>query len=776
MIEFSSKAGNLLAVHEKLTCAKTLPVFAFFARDFLRDDSVIGRIQKYFSDEKLVVRSSARAEDAWTASNAGAFLSVLDVERENSAALKDAVKRVIERYTPQKNDDEVFIQPMLRDVRMAGVAFSADVSSLAPYFIIQYDDSGGTEGVTSGGAARGKTYITLRHYEYESNDSTMRAVIRAVKELELFFTYKFLDVEFAITNDNELYILQVRPIITENKKQTRPDLTEALYKVYRKTQKLQQKHPNLLGNTTMFAVMTDWNPAEMIGIKPKPLALSLYKELITDSIWAYQRDSYGYRSLRSHPLLISFLGVPFIDVRVDFNSFIPKNLDEKIAQKLLDFYLDKLRAKPSCHDKVEFEIVYSCYTLDIEQRLRELENAGFSRMETAEIQKALVELTEKIIGREEQNGLFAADVQKIECLPKMFMEATSASLASIDKIYWLIEYCKRYGTLPFAGIARAAFIAVQFLKSFVKCGIINNAEYNAFFNTINTLPRQLAQDLVCTDRAVFLEKYGHLRPGAYDITSLRYDEAFDMYFGRTNGALSRKEGFVFSEGHLDAIDRQLCIAGIHIDAARLLRFIERAIEMREYAKFMFCKLLSEALREITHFANRFDISREDAAFFDIQTFREMYSSLSPHDAGTILHDDIAENKKMYEYTKTVRLPDIILEPDDIYAFYLNDEEPNYITLSAITARTACEDEITGGDIAGKIVFIKSADPGYDFLFTKNIGGLVTQFGGANSHMAIRCAELSLPAVIGAGEKNFTLWSAARLLEIKCDEHQVRVLA
>ena len=37
---------------------------------------------------------------------------------------------------------------------------------------------------------------------------------------------------------------------------------------------------------TILGVMPDWNPAEMIGIG-QPLALSLYRELITDSIWAY---------------------------------------------------------------------------------------------------------------------------------------------------------------------------------------------------------------------------------------------------------------------------------------------------------------------------------------------------------------------------------------------------------------------------------------------------------------------------------------------------------
>ena len=37
--------------------------------------------------------------------------------------------------------------------------------------------------------------------------------------------------------------------------------------------------------------MPDWNPAEMIGIKPKALALSLYQELITDFIWAKKRKN-----------------------------------------------------------------------------------------------------------------------------------------------------------------------------------------------------------------------------------------------------------------------------------------------------------------------------------------------------------------------------------------------------------------------------------------------------------------------------------------------------
>ena len=57
-------------------------------------------------------------------------------------------------------------------------------------------------------------------------------------------------------------------------------------------------------------------------------------------------------------------------------------------------------------------------------------------------------------------------------------------------------------------------------------------------------------------------------------------------------------------------------------------------------------------------------------------------------------------------------------------------------------------------LRGKIVAIRAADPGYDWIFQCGIAGLVTAWGGANSHMAVRCVELDLPAAIGCGEAVF----------------------
>ena len=39
-------------------------------------------------------------------------------------------------------------------------------------------------------------------------------------------------------------------------------------------------------------------------------------------------------------------------------------------------------------------------------------------------------------------------------------------------------------------------------------------------------------------------------------------------------------------------------------------------------------------------------------------------------------------------------------------------------------------------------------------FREVLEGLITAYGGSNSHMAIRCVELSIPAAIGCGERMF----------------------
>jgi len=43
-------------------------------------------------------------------------------------------------------------------------------------------------------------------------------------------------------------------------------------------------------------------------------------------------------------------------------------------------------------------------------------------------------------------------------------------------------------------------------------------------------------------------------------------------------------------------------------------------------------------------------------------------------------------------------------------------------------------------------------------------------------MAIRCAEMGIPAVIGCGESSFSKYSKAKVVELDASNKQVRILS
>ena len=71
--------------------------------------------------------------------------------------------------------------------------------------------------------------------------------------------------------------------------------------------------------------------------------------------------------------------------------------------------------------------------------------------------------------------------------------------------------------------------------------------------------------------------------------------------------------------------------------------------------------------------------------------------------------------------------------------------------------------------------MERADPGCDWIFTKDISGLITCYGGANSHMAIRSAELGIPAAIGVGEILFEKLTRAKSIILDCAGKRVDIL-
>lgn len=773
---FGTKAETLARLSATIQNARVLPQICFSVAEWRGDaDGVLAKIlAASWGSGPLIARSSAKGEDSRTASQAGKYVSIPNVL--GAQALTNAIERVIASYSSDSrpDGDQVFVQPFLENVSLSGVAFSRDPNGGGPYIIINYDDtSGRTDLVTSGSGADLKTFVCVKSRSENIPPQLVRIPL-LIGELAALLECDALDIEFAVDRDGTLYLLQVRPLVTGAASPLGDAAIDgAIAEIACKVELLSRSHPYLHGTRAVFGVMPDWNPAEMIGLRPRPLALSLYQELVTDAIWAYQRNNYGYKNLRSFPLLASFHGLPYIDARVSFNSFIPRDIDGNLAERLVNYYLDRLRSEPNLHDKVEFEIVFSCYTLDLPERIRTLEAHGFSDGDIEALVEALRLLTNRIMNG--PTALWRQDRDKIDVLAARLPGLLKAPIDKISRIYWLIEDCKRYGTLPFAGLARAGFIAVQILRSLAAKGILDEAEYAAFMSSLDTVGSRIGRDFAQLSREEFLERYGHLRPGTYDILSPRYDEAPDLYFdwsarGKVETPSAR---FTLSVEQWRNLDRLLKEHSIETDVLGLVEFIKAGIEGREYAKFVFTKSLSEALSLIKQLGEEYGLTPEDCAFLDFGAIRKLHKESGP--VGARLSDSVAEGRCRYELTRSLVLPPLITSPADVFAFHVPPTQANFVTQKSVTAPVSTLNDAPE-KFAGSVLLIPSADPGFDWIFSRGISGLVTMFGGVNSHMAIRAGELGLPAVIGSGEQQFRRWQSARLLCIDCANRQVQAVA
>ena len=770
---FSTKAGILTALNGVLKSANIAPLIVFTVADWEADKKAcLNGIVETLGAGPWIVRSSCAQEDNEKTSNAGMFLSIPNVGFEQ---LPRSVERVIAAYGEVNQTDEVLIQPMLSNVVRSGVAFSHDPNTCAPYRVVNWSEGNDAAVVTSG--AGGKVWQQAANSPTPP-PSILLPILMLLHELLQLFENAPLDCEFAVTEcvdsdeaEELLWLLQARPLILPKPPESGVDQAVRLQNIESKLERGMQPHPFLMGSTTVYGVMPDWNPAEIIGVRPKPLSLSLYRELVTDSIWAYQRHNYGYRNLRSFPLMPHFFGLPYIDVRLSFNSFIPADLEEDLAGRLVDYYINRLLSEPTLHDKVEFEIVFSCFTFDLPQRLSQLETEGFSKDDCETLTHSLRKLTNRLVHR--NDGLWRGDAARLQTLANRRQALGDSNVDPLARIYWLLEDAKRYGTLPFAGLARAGFVAVQLLKSLVTMGIFSISDYEDFIGSISTITRQLTRDRAILDESSFLSKYGHLRPGTYEIESPRYDESPEIYFDWNQQPEMPQpvKPFSLTQTQTREISKLLECHGIETDPLGLLDFMRAGIELREMAKFNFTRNLSDALVLIGKVGEQYNIGREELAYVDISAFKELH--IAAGDPTSILSSSIEQGKARYKETLKTALPRLISKPNDVWAFEWPEASPSFISMKQVTAPVATSDLHKRLD--GMIVCIPNADPGFDWLLAYPLAGLITAWGGPNSHMAIRAGELGLPAVIGAGEVLYLRLSKATRLHIDCPGRRVKVL-
>ncbi len=749
---------------------KILDLIYFKKSDYIKNkNKITAKIEKKFKNKKIIIRSSALNEDKYDKSLAGKFSSFSNIS-VNKKDLHYYLEKLIHQFKNPK--DQVLVQEFINKPEISGVIFTRETNYNSPYYQINYDKSGKTDVITSGKYHPTiKNEIVFKKTIFASKE--FFGILKIVEKLEKILKSDRLDIEFAKKN-KIWYLFQCRnlPQRAINFKKNDNVLEKVLVNLEKKIKKLKKINPTLSGKTTYFSNMSDWNPAEMIGSKPKPLSISLYSELITNSVWATQRKNYGYKNVAPNILMINLAGSPYIDMRTDFNSFLPNNIPKKIEKKIIESLLKNFSSKTFLHDKIEFDLIPTCYDFLIKKN----ENLDYLTNNEKELYfLKLKDLTNNLF--EKKNDLLNYEINKFDVLNKKINEIKISKLSEIQKIFFLIDDCKNFGTLPFSGIARLAFIFTSFLRSFKKLKILNQEEIENIYSNTDTVTKHINRESLkalesSKLKKSFLAKYGHLRPSTYSLSSLNYNEGFNIYFPKIkkNNVRNKIKNFNLSKKKIIQINSLFKKHKLKINAQEFFKFLKESIKYREYGKFIFSKSINEIFLNLIKLGKEVKIKRDDLEYINIKTILSSYNNLEPTKLQNILKKEIIKNKKDFEILKNIKLSDVIKNSKEVYVHQQTLSKGNYITSKKVNGQIYyIRNQNFSNNLENKIILIDNADPGYDFIFNRNIKGLVTKYGGANSHMAIRCLELKIPAIIGLGPKNFDQIKNKKMLEFDCEQ-------
>lgn len=785
---FTSKANVLKYLQKKIKRAKIEKIYDFTTYEWKKQENeILELISKKFNSQKVIVRSSAKGEDSLKKSQAGIYESILNIPSNSKAKVRRAISSVIRAYVQKGNNEplnQILIQKQTQNIVTSGVIFTRTENIRAPYYIINYEEGTSTIGVTSGQI--GNTLKIFRKTSNKDLPRKWRLLLRATNEIESLLGMDSLDIEFAITGEDKIIIFQVRPL-TSTKKITIKNLDTKIEKIISKNKRkfLKLKKPiHVPGNFTIFSDMTDWNPAEIIGNNPNVLDYSLYDFLIMKKVWNEGRRKIGYQNINPYNLMVKFGNKPYVDVRKSFNSLIPEKISYNLKSKLMNFYLEKLTKNPYLHDKVEFEILFSCYDFLLDNRLNELLKYGFSKNEIKKIKSSLTDFTNEII--DSFPIIFNHCEDSIQKMSQN-RSAIKSRLHSTKGNYFellnaaenLLMNCKKFGTEPFSTMARIAFIGSLLLKSLVRQHKINSNFYNAFMNSITTTLSKFQDDFedYCNNRLSkkeFLDKYGHLRPGTYDIMALRYDR---------NGVFLDNIKFVkpkhsqFKPNYKELISEILNNCPLNFRNVDFFSFVRDTLKQREELKFEFTHNLSDAMELIVKAGQKLKFSKDEMVYLDIQTILTSYKKLKEPALKLLWRKKIELRNKEKQINDYLVLPPIIFSKNDFEVIRYYVSKPNYITSETIRADLVILKDFTKKipDLENKIILIENADPGFDWIFTKNPTGLITKYGGVASHMAIRCAELGLPAAIGCGDVFYDKLIKSSKVLLDCKNEQIVIL-
>jgi phosphohistidine swiveling domain-containing protein len=726
------------------------PFVAFSEEDWQQSPSAeLARIVDRGLGPLLAVRSSADSESIGQTSPPGAFRSELGVPSSDAHAIATAVEAVfgsIDTATGLRRG--VVVQTQVTDVTVAGVATTLDLQR-RPYLTVEFDDkSGTTDRVTSGQHVQ--RVVLAPNW---CGEGWLDAVCRAVQQITSSLQIVDLVLEFAIDHDGTLHVFQAweRGRSASVSAET---LAGAVDVSARRLASQRLYH----GQELVLSDMADWNPAEMLGQAPGALDVSLYRRLITDRTWARARQRLGYFDCPG-PLLVEILGHPYVNVRQSFRSLTPSGLSDSTRSAYIEGCSNRLCEEPWLHDKVEHDLLTTYWPLRDGRAAMPHRAPWLTKTQLEEFRTELIATTAQMLSSwaseiswaqkgAQQLGLWRS-ANPIDRLSSMTVEGL------LSFVTRALRVCRAIGTLPFSSVARLAFVADGLARELADAGDIDPS-LSSLWQRVQTPADRFAIDLA--DERISLTslaaRYGHLRPHTYNIESL-------PYAARDGFLAALRESSVDQGMHAlksDCTTQANVALSEYFEALGVpppedpLGLLASAFSARESHKFHFTAVLSDALEALAELGVRLDLSRAEVRRLSI---RRLLTAGRRGDS-TATKQALLDATRRDNRHALLQWPDFISGRTNLLEVDYIEARPTYIGQRIVDA-PLCHLNSELRDpraLDGSIVVIEAADPGFDWIFTQRIAGLITCYGGSSSHMAIRCHELSLPAAIGCGRTTY----------------------
>ncbi|MBQ8923935.1 MAG: hypothetical protein IJ053_03980 [Lachnospiraceae bacterium] len=657
---FPTKAETLIKLKDSVRKSYIEDMIVVHVSEIMVNyDNVYEQIKERFAGDKIIIRSSIRYDEDSGYSKMLHYNSINAIDSEDRLKVEDALKKMALMYADgdKENlvdffDEQILIQRYSENIVISGVAFTRDFIYKRPYYMINYSDNDNVQET--------KTKWIAKNVSWEFLDYDFLSLVKAVKEIEdIYSDIEALEIKFGIDSIDNVIIYQVRPLVELfDKPMALTDKEFFDAKSFAKCDYLDTSH--------VLSDMANWKPAEILGMNPRPLDCSLYNELITSGVWNESISNMGYDTVINE-IMQKVGNKPYISVDYSIDGLTPQSLDGNVKFKLKEYYIKKLKEKPSLHERLEVDLIFNCYDFSTVKRLAELEDEGFSREEISDISASLKEVTTNIINHyEEWLNKDLTELVKLTDLRHEIRSYAPLRETNIMKLYKyvndLMDSIRNYGSPLYIRQSRCEIVARSLLNSLVDEGYYSREDAYKFISGIETVEVRFVKDIlryiygeITTEE--FNEMYGHLRLKTYDIRTDCYKHMkLEGIFDGTEG-MYREDTEKFSLDE-EILETALKKAGLDITPHVLINFVTEAIKQKAYFRFEYIKSLSLILDIIVVMGNLYGIDREDMSYLEL-------SEITGYHSRDSYIQIIQSRRDMYHAYSYLVLPELIFNVGDI---------------------------------------------------------------------------------------------------------------